>query len=75
MVELAEKFEKDVERLNELLVKLLASSHDSTIMDQDDIIAAMVCIRTIADYGKLLVEEAKTLEEMNMKIDKLMARK
>lgn len=75
MFEMAEKYVEEVNKLTGMVVAKSVEEIDPEYMDEDLLPMITSASRLLAYSNKLIVEQARIIDEMNAKLDTLLARK
>lgn len=73
--ELTEKYVEEVNKLTGMMVAKAVEEIDPEYMDEDLLPMITSASRLLAYSNKLIVEQARIIDEMNAKLDTLLARK
>ena len=72
--EMAEKYVEEVNKLTSMMVAKAVEELDPEYMDEDLLPMITSASRLLAYSNKLVIEQANAIDEMNKKMDKLLAR-
>lgn len=73
--EMAEKYVEQVNKLTSMVVAKVVEEIDPEDMDEDLLPIITSASRLLAYSNKLVIEQARTIDEMNAKLDILLNRK
>ena len=73
--EMAEKYVEEVKNLTSMVVAKTVEEIDPEDMDEDLLSMITSASRLLAYSNKLVIEQARTIDEMNTKLDTLLNRK
>lgn len=73
--EMAEKYVEEVNKLTGMVVAKAVKETNPEYMDEDLLPMITSASKLLAYSNKLVIEEAKAIDEMNKKLDKLLAKK
>ena len=73
--EMAEKYVEEVNKLTSMVVAKAVKETEPEYMDEDLLPMIASASRLFTYSNKLVIEEAKAIDEMNKKLDKLLAKK
>ena len=73
--EMTEKYVEEVNKLTSMMVAKAVEEIDPEDMDEDLLSMITSASRLLAYSNKLVIEQARTIDEMNTKLDTLLARK
>lgn len=73
--EMAEKYVEEVKNLTSMMVAKAVKEIDPEDMDEDLLSMITSASRLLTYSNKLVIEQARTIDEMNKKLDELLAKK
>ena len=73
--EMAEKYVEEVNKLTSMMVAKAVEEIDPEYMDEDLLPMITSASRLLAYSNRLIIEQARVIDEMNAKLDTLLARK
>ena len=73
--EMTEKYVEEVNKLTGMMVAKAVEEIDPEYMDEDLLPMITSASRLLAYSNRLIVEQARVIDEMNAKLDTLLARK
>lgn len=73
--EMAEKYVEEVNKLTSMIVAKAVEEIDPEDMDEDLLSMITSASRLLAYSNKLVIEQARTIDEMDTKLDTLLNRK